>query len=1023
MKKKIGITLLAGLFLCNLGLGVGLYNGTAQAVSPITFVYDTDFLTMQENVSYQDDTGKSGVQFTSVRSGKAAEGTSFQIAENFTGEFEMDFRVTSKETFALNPNRGDSKGWTYYAPYTSVGARTMFSDEFNPYLDLKETAITFTSKSDESKYFTVYFRGANGDVAFTTTAYVYVSNGETKDTVYLQDENNAYYYGYGLNADGVYKTNGWAHSDSFHSLPIIYGTSFCNFASTSAHDETASATGSNLVKFDAENMKVYINAGVGYNSPNAQANVLLRDLSDNTGFTYLDFASEADREHGKAASLSAADFEDGYSVSVTYTDVTENGTLGYTDAASKVSNGERYQKVSSAYDRRAAMTIYSINGVSMTGENVETLVDQYKVQRAQSDFLKDLNGVTLTENSKNTVDGLTGLRVRSVQSGTAAEGAGFAFADTMVGNFDINFRVESEKTYAPAHATDGWTHYIQNGNQKYTFSDYENPYLDLKEVAFTFTSVTNPDKYFQVYFYGAHGDLAFATTAYAYVPGDKCYKTDEQGNQRFGYALSPNGVYPVQSMNGLQDFRNLPIIYGTSFSNFAATSSRDVTAANTVPNRLYFDVETMKIYVNAGTGYNTPSTQANYLIRDLQTNAGASESMILGSVDKQDFANGYTVSVTFTDVTANDTLGNSENFGGQDHYTKIIENAYERYADMTVYSLNGQKLEYTSETGGKISDTTAPILSVVKKDAGVGEAVDLTPLFYDAASGNSIGEYGKVYYSTDGETYQEIEKTADGYIFTPYAYGSLYVKYEGFKDDVGALAETKIFVLPMVDYIAPTLAFQEGVAGEVVYDKTSGFAARPVFSVQDVIVTNKNEIKTYVTEIVEVKDPDGQTYQTTFLSFLKNGVYSVTYRVTDNFGNASEITRTVTVDDYSAPELEVTETLDGIVGNTVDISVLKLSDFGAVSLSVTVSKDGKNYYVGSKAETFKPTEAGVYTITYKATDEGGLSTVKTATLTVTEPVVETEKSGGCAAFVDSVAVTVVILTLLGAAVIVKRKNA
>jgi hypothetical protein len=670
------------------------------------------------------------------------------------------------------------------------------------------------------------------------------------------------------------------------------------------------------------------------------------------------------------------------------------------------------------------MTVYSINGVSMTGENVETLVDQYKVQRAQSDFIKDLNGVTLTENNKNSVDGQKGVQIRSVKSGVEAEGSGFAFADTMVGDFDIDFRVTSAKTYTPAHATDGWTHYIQNGKQTYTFSDYENPYLDLKEVAFTFTSATNPDKYFTVYFYGAHGDLAFATTAYAYVPGDKCYKTDEQGNQRFGYALSPSGVYPVQTMNGLQDFRNLPILYGTSFSNFAATSSKDVTAANTTPNMLRFDTEEMKIYVNAGTGYNSPSKQANYLLRDLQTNAGASESMILGSLDKSDFANGYTVSVTFTDVTANETVGNSENFGGTDHYVKTIETPYERFANLTVYSINGQKLEYTSDTSGKLADTTSPVVALIKKNVGVGEAVDLTPIFYDAASGNTVGEYGKVYYSTDGETYQEIEKAADGYWFTPFAYGTLYVKYEGFKDNVGMIAETKIFTLPTVDYIAPELAFKDGVKGEVVYDKTAGFAARPTFSIEDVIVINKNEIKTYVTEIVEVKDPDGQTYQTTFLSFLKNGVYSVTYRVTDSFGNASEITRTVTVDDYSAPVLEVRETLAGVVGNTLDISVLKVTDFGAVTLAVTVSKDGKNYYVGTKAETFKPTESGVYTVTYKATDEGGLSTTKTATLTVTEPVEEPNATaGGCASFVDGAAATFVVLTLLGMAVIVKRKNA
>ena len=83
------------------------------------------------------------------------------------------------------------------------------------------------------------------------------------------------------------------------------------------------------------------------------------------------------------------------------------------------------------------------------------------------------------------------------------------------------------------------------------FSDDENPYLDLKEVAFTFTSATDPDKYFKVYFYGAHGDLAFVTTAYVYVPGDKCYKTDEQGNQRFGYATSFKSRYGFSSSENI----------------------------------------------------------------------------------------------------------------------------------------------------------------------------------------------------------------------------------------------------------------------------------------------------------------------------------------------------------------------------------------------------------------------------------------------------------------------------------------
>ena len=305
--------------------------------------------------------------------------------------------------------------------------------------------------------------------------------------------------------------------------------------------------------------------------------------------------------------------------------------------------------------------------------------------------------------------------------------------------------------------------------------------------------------------------------------------------------------------------------------------------------------------------------------------------------------------------------------------------------------------------------------------------MDLTPFFYDSALGNTIGGYGNVFVSTDGETYAKVEKTDDGYVYTPTAYGTMYVKYEDFKDAVGNVAETKSFALERVDYILPELAFKDGVAAEMQYDKTAGFAARPVFALDDVVIKNSSEIKTYVTEIVEVKDPDGQTYHTTVLSFLKDGTYSVTYRVTDNFGNSSTIVRTVAVSDYSAPVLTVKEALSATVGQTVDISVTEMTDFGAVTLSVTVSKDGKNYFVGTEAKPFKATEVGVYTITYKATDEMGLTTEKTATLTVTEatsapetPTDDPSAESGCAAAVNGLPIAT--LMLLGVAVALKKRK-
>lgn len=104
---------------------------------------------------------------------------------------------------------------------------------------------------------------------------------------------------------------------------------------------------------------------------------------------------------------------------------------------------------------------------------------------------------------------------------------------------------------------------------------------------------------------------------------------------------------------------------------------------------------------------------------------------------------------------------------------------------------------------------------------------------------------------------------------------------------------------------------------------------------------------------------------------------------------------------------------------------MELADFGAVTLSVTVSKDGKNYFVGTEEKPFKATEVGIYTITYKATDEMGLTTEKTTTLTVMEvvtemPVETPSEESGCAAAVNGLPFAV--LMLLGVAVALKKRK-
>ena len=147
--------------------------------------------------------------------------------------------------------------------------------------------------------------------------------------------------------------------------------------------------------------------------------------------------------------------------------------------------------------------------------------------------------------------GKSGVKLTTKASGTAAEGASFDLGDGFSGALEMDFRVTSQKAYENAHATDAWTHYLTNGKGQYTFSDYMNPYLDLKEVAFTFTSNSNPDAYFTVYMRGGHGAVAWSPLAYVHVPGDNVYLADETGVKHYGYGLSSGGTYKTKAGAGM----------------------------------------------------------------------------------------------------------------------------------------------------------------------------------------------------------------------------------------------------------------------------------------------------------------------------------------------------------------------------------------------------------------------------------------------------------------------------------------
>ena len=465
------------------------------------------------------------------------------------------------------------------------------------------------------------------------------------------------------------------------------------------------------------------------------------------------------------------------------------------------------------------------------------------------------------------------------------------------------------------------------------------------------------------------------------------------GGKKYGYGLSSAGTYPdANGQNSVANYNKMPVIYGTSFSNFSTTKSTDATEAKTTSNLIKFDPVTMKVYINVGGAYANLSTSANYLLRSLSDNAGMDEKISAATLSSSDFANGYSVSVTFTDVTANDIVGSTAGVGGAGNYAQILSSAYERYADMTIYSLNGQELAYKGIPATKIKDTTLPLVSSSSNKIILNEENDLTPLFYDAATGNKIGYYGKVYYSLDNQVFTEITKSANGYIYTPSSYGTVYVKYEDFKDDIGNVAITQILTLQVADIIAPELGFVNGINQNEVYDLTSGSAGRYIANTSDIAILNRNDqVKTYTVEIIERKDPDGVLFGTAFMNFSKHGDYTVKYLVTDSFGNSSTIVRKITVGDYTAPVINVEDIQSVEVGSIIDFKNAKYSitDVSEFTLTIYIKKDGKT--VGLIQETdredkknFTPTEVGEYTVEYVAVDKSNNETKVTKTLTVTE---------------------------------------
>ncbi len=447
---------------------------TARVINNESVLYDPD---RREQKTRLDD-GKSGLYLETKKTGDEADGSSFTFANKMKGNFDIDFRVFSEETYV---------GSTKVKAMEKDGKNnfTSLDPNFNPYADVRVLTFTFTSVKDTSKSFTVVFESHGSYETMSPTAHVYIE-GEPV----LADGRRGY---------GIDYSFGGKHCDGYANFTELNNTSFVNVAFKNSAESF-----SNRLIFDPETMRVYSdkyaldkcdNNGMQFRSYETGYNdyrLLIRDLATNK-----DNNNEL-IDRAWMESLQPADFEDGYTVTVTMEDITANDTVlkAATSDATEAQNPVVYKddvkvkKTGDPYNRTGKMIIYSVNGQSMR-------VDEGFYAPTEKTFTFPKSDKT--PYSEKTVKG---LQFTAKEKNINAEGNSFELnpAEFVQDNVFTMMIAPEATQYGSAAATEHASHYINTGNGGLGDKSYEyDPYSDVREIGVTFRSKSDASKAFTVY--------------------------------------------------------------------------------------------------------------------------------------------------------------------------------------------------------------------------------------------------------------------------------------------------------------------------------------------------------------------------------------------------------------------------------------------------------------------------------------------------------------------------------------------
>ncbi len=420
-------------------------NATGGKISNTTYSLveiDADGNLVTENASAidaqraLDPAVDNGLLVTSAKSGKDAEGTSVMLG-TFSGKFDIDFRVFSKNTY---------EGSVVHKGSTSSAGNYLTGEMANPYNDLQKLTLRFTEKKENGRSFDVILDGATPSWGNTSTSYIQMVTASVKtdnmtaptaiatntfwNAAGGQDYNNTGLAPHGNTTFYLDKWNAVVNDDTEGDAVItvdevkagtpLYGSTFSNgFSYAKAYQAPT------WIHFDP--------AVASEADSTATAPVVYSMLSGNGTVRYVRAISILNNEKlTGSAGLSTGDFSDEYTVEAIFSEITANDT--------PVTVNQKVER----YDRYANMLIYGINGVKPTAK---TLGATFAVTEEIKDSYAEGN-ITIPS-AKLNLDTTAPVTVTLSKNGGEAQDITSALTQALTyGKYTVKYSATvSDKTY------------------------------------------------------------------------------------------------------------------------------------------------------------------------------------------------------------------------------------------------------------------------------------------------------------------------------------------------------------------------------------------------------------------------------------------------------------------------------------------------------------------------------------------------------------------------------------------------